>query len=92
MASNHAAHLALPSGQEERTSDVRTRVHGEYGTVAATRSACDATQDYARSAETTEFCKQYGLQVSTRFNPRDLSDCAAGILARSTDINFFYEC
>ena len=49
----------------------------------------DATQDYARSAEATEFCKQHGLQVSTRFNPRDLGDCAAGILSRATDINFF---
>ena len=46
------------------------------------RSACDAVQGSASTVEARDFCKHHGLQVSMRFNPRDLGDRAAGILAR----------
>ena len=79
----HAARVALSDGQEERTSDFRTRVLGGHGTLAATGSACDVIQGHANTMEARDFCKQHSLQVSLRFNLRDLGDRAAGILARA---------
>ena len=81
MAGLHAARVALCDGQE-RTSDFRVRVLGGYGTLSTTGSADDAIQGYASTVEARDFCKQHGLQVSMRFNPRDLGGRAAGILPR----------
>ena len=82
-ASIHAARVALSDGQEEITSDFRIRGLGGHGTRAATGSAHDAIQDYASAVEARDLCKQHRLQVSMRFNPRDLGDRAAGIFARA---------
>ena len=81
MASLHAARVALSDEREERTSDFRTRVPGGHGTVAANGSY-DTMQGFASTVEASDFCKQHGFQVSMRFNPRNLGDRAAGILAR----------
>ena len=83
MASFHDVRVALSDGEEERTSDFRTRVLGGHGTVAAIGSACDAIQGYASIVEAKDLCKQHGLQVSTRFDLRDPGDRAAGISARA---------
>ena len=76
MESFHAARVALTDGQEERTSDLSTRVLGGHGIVAATGSAYDAIQGYASTVKARNFCK-----------PKDLSDRAAGISARAWRTN-----
>ena len=82
MESHHTARVGHFDGQEERTSDFRTRVLGRHGTLAAIGSAYDATHGDESTMEARDFYEQHGLQVVMRESPRDLGDGAAGILAR----------
>ena len=81
MARLHVVRVTLSDGQGERTPDFRTRFLGGHGTLAGTGSADGGIQGDVSTMEAWDFCKQHGLQVSMRFNPRDLGDCAAGISA-----------
>ena len=72
--------MALSDGRQKRT--FRTRVLGGHGALAGTGSAM-TPHSHASTTEARDFCKQHGLQVSMRVNPRDLGDRAAGISARA---------
>ena len=83
IASLHAARVALSDGQEERTSDLRSRVLGGQGTLAATGSAHDATQGHASTVEARTSANSTASAPQCVSTPRDLGDRAAGILVRA---------
>jgi hypothetical protein len=79
----HVARALLSDAPLAKQANFGTRVLGGAFTVGATGSAYDAMQGFCRNRLAEDWCLSRGAQRSMRFDPRQIGDASAGILARA---------